>query len=587
MAAPSIQKKWSNIYSPEAAGVIAGKSYWICTENWDNQNYPVALPLYDQMGEWSNGNTPLFGVVGPEYKVYYDGNIESMAINAIELAIIDFDDYILHLDLAIDDEEILLGESIGIGLSNYFYEPNGANIEFEILENSNPSCVTASISNDQLTLNASASTQGVSIVKIKASTGLVEVIEVFEFKVTDPFINAGFGNTYNFTNESYIDLGNNDLTNNMELISISAWIKLNNLGENKAIIGKNSTTNNGWYLNINSINKIKFLVEVADGTKRKQYSNSTLPENEWTHIAATYDGLSIKIYINGNIDKDVLYDDYQNMAPLETSNMLIGKSTNYYFDGSIDEVSLWNKGLSHEEVYKNMGSSIQGNEESLIGNWKLDDNFGAIVKDKTDNNEGRIINLDNSNWITSTAPIKFFTLGSTSATGFLPGDFNSSITCELIDNASGQIVIDDNTTGQFTATPSSDNFIFSYKLIDEFLSIESETITAGVDNVTTGINESNYELSIMNYELKQNYPNPFNPITKISYQLSVNSDQLAEIVIYNVTGQKVWSSPVTRYGSRVTDFVLFDGSALNSGIYYYSLVVDGKKMDMKSMVLIK
>ena len=29
--------------------------------------------------------------------------------------------------------------------------------------------------------------------------------------------------------------------------------------------------------------------------------------------------------------------------------------------------------------------------------------------------------------------------------------------------------------------------------------------------------ESNYELSIMNYELKQNYPNPFNPVTRINY----------------------------------------------------------------------
>ncbi len=99
--------------------------------------------------------------------------------------------------------------------------------------------------------------------------------------------------------------------------------------------------------------------------------------------------------------------------------------------------------------------------------------------------------------------------------------------------------------------------------------------------------ESNYELAITNYELKQNYPNPFNPVTKISYQLAVSSKQLAEIVIYNSAGQKVWSSPVTRYGSPVTDFVLFDGSNLNSGIYYYSLIIDGKKMDTKSMVLIK
>ena len=105
-------------------------------------------------------------------------------------------------------------------------------------------------------------------------------------------------------------------------------------------------------------------------------------------------------------------------------------------------------------------------------------------------------------------------------------------------------------------------------------------------NEATGI-ESNYELAITNYELKQNYPNPFNPITKIRYQLSVNSEQLAEIVVHNSAGQQVWSSPITDYALRVTGSILFNGSKFNSGIYYYSLVVDEQKIDTKSMILIK
>ena len=98
----------------------------------------------------------------------------------------------------------------------------------------------------------------------------------------------------------------------------------------------------------------------------------------------------------------------------------------------------------------------------------------------------------------------------------------------------------------------------------------------------------NFELNeITNYELGQNYPNPFNPHTRINYELQITDYELAEIVVYNATGQKVWSSPVTRYGSPVTDFILFDGSSFNSGIYYYSLVVDGKQLFTKKMVLIK
>ncbi len=84
--------------------------------------------------------------------------------------------------------------------------------------------------------------------------------------------------------------------------------------------------------------------------------------------------------------------------------------------------------------------------------------------------------------------------------------------------------------------------------------------------------------------LYQNYPNPFNPVTKISFQLAVNSEQLVEIVVYNAMGQSVWSSKPL---SLNTNNCLFDGSKFNSGVYYYSLIVDGIKVDTKAMLLIK
>ena len=113
---------------------------------------------------------------------------------------------------------------------------------------------------------------------------------------------------------------------------------------------------------------------------------------------------------------------------------------------------------------------------------------------------------------------------------------------------------------------------------------------AWIDDITFPASPNsivNENSSISNFELKQNYPNPFNPVTKINYtsaQLSVNKS--VEIVVYNSAGQQVWSSgnlPFTIHHSPL----YFDGSSFNSGIYYYSLIIDGKKMDTKSMVLIK
>jgi len=101
----------------------------------------------------------------------------------------------------------------------------------------------------------------------------------------------------------------------------------------------------------------------------------------------------------------------------------------------------------------------------------------------------------------------------------------------------------------------------------------------------TDIDESNLQIS--NFQLKQNYPNPFNPTTKIGFKLAVSSEQLAEIVVYNAMGQQVWSSQLTAHSSQLTGSILFDGSKFDSGVYYYSLIVDGKNVETKAMILVK
>jgi len=134
------------------------------------------------------------------------------------------------------------------------------------------------------------------------------------------------------------------------------------------------------------------------------------------------------------------------------------------------------------------------------------------------------------------------------------------------------------TADRFDNMGGFDDTRYGYGLID---------VMAAINYVQTDIGEDNYELSIINYQLKQNYPNPFNPVTKINYELRITNYEFAGIVVYNSAGQKVWSSPVTHYGSPVTGSISFDGSKFNSGIYYYSLIVDGKNLSTKAMVLIK
>lgn len=89
---------------------------------------------------------------------------------------------------------------------------------------------------------------------------------------------------------------------------------------------------------------------------------------------------------------------------------------------------------------------------------------------------------------------------------------------------------------------------------------------------------------VQEYKLYQNYPNPFNPVTTIKFTLPVQSK--VNLCVYNVNGQLV-SELVNN--NKVAGFhsIEYNASSFNSGVYYYSLKVDGIIKDTKKMVLIK
>ncbi|NOR44638.1 MAG: T9SS type A sorting domain-containing protein, partial [Candidatus Delongbacteria bacterium] len=95
----------------------------------------------------------------------------------------------------------------------------------------------------------------------------------------------------------------------------------------------------------------------------------------------------------------------------------------------------------------------------------------------------------------------------------------------------------------------------------------------------------NSEIRIDNYELEQNYPNPFNPNTTINFSVAQDNSDI-KLVVYNVNGQVV-STLVDGVKNIGKHSITFDASSLNSGVYYYSLEVNGVQESTKKMVLIK
>ncbi|GAB5409171.1 MAG: hypothetical protein BalsKO_15360 [Balneolaceae bacterium] len=85
------------------------------------------------------------------------------------------------------------------------------------------------------------------------------------------------------------------------------------------------------------------------------------------------------------------------------------------------------------------------------------------------------------------------------------------------------------------------------------------------------------------FSLAQNYPNPFNPNTQISF--SLNKRGFTSLVVFDIYGRKV-STLASTFFSEGNHSLNFNAESLSSGIYFYTLTVEGKSIS-RQMMLIK
>jgi len=91
--------------------------------------------------------------------------------------------------------------------------------------------------------------------------------------------------------------------------------------------------------------------------------------------------------------------------------------------------------------------------------------------------------------------------------------------------------------------------------------------------------------SIVNgFYLNQNYPNPFNPVTTLEFDIA--GQGFITLSVCDVSGKQI-AVLVNERKSPGKYSVEFNGNDFTSGVYYYSLSVNGKIADTKKMLLIK
>lgn len=105
-----------------------------------------------------------------------------------------------------------------------------------------------------------------------------------------------------------------------------------------------------------------------------------LPEDEWHHIAATYDGSQMRMYVDGILKNTVSAPGAVATTNVSTVKVHIGTGIHqtspsvpiYLYKGDLDEIRVWNVARTATQIRQSLNNPLQGNESGLVGYYDFD-----------------------------------------------------------------------------------------------------------------------------------------------------------------------------------------------------------------------
>jgi len=283
---------------------------------------------------------------------------------------------------------------------------------------------------------------------------------------------AGFGGALDFDGvDDFIDLGTDTSLafTGTSPYTLEAWVYPRSL--DGIIISK-------YQLGVNGNYALALIGQALRSIRNVSPYNTTssllLPLQQYSHVATTYDGSVLRIYING----------------IEAGNVSIGSSSttgfssligawysstgkDRFLNGQLHEVRVWNSARSAAQIQQAMYRVLPSNESGLIGYWKLNEESGNSATDSTENElTGALHNMADEDWID--AGFSYILAENATLNQSLPAydDDGDGLLYQIVNDDSGAVVLNDPSSGAFTYTPTSaGTHTFTYQVSDgEFTS---------------------------------------------------------------------------------------------------------------------
>ncbi|GAG42673.1 unnamed protein product, partial [marine sediment metagenome] len=153
----------------------------------------------------------------------------------------------------------------------------------------------------------------------------------------------------------YVDCGSGDSLIFTGAFTVSTWVNLNVIDSNPGGIVSNG--HSSGYILFYASNYFKFYVNSA-GWKIVKYP-TTPTANQWYHVVGRYDGSDITIYVNGIQGETLSVGSITDYSGVATGiGVYSMQRKEMYFNGLIDEVAIYNRSLSSDEIYQQYVSNL-------------------------------------------------------------------------------------------------------------------------------------------------------------------------------------------------------------------------------------
>ncbi len=177
-----------------------------------------------------------------------------------------------------------------------------------------------------------------------------------------------FGNALLFDGSTgYVDAGNDPSTNITGSLSMSAWVRMNSAAQDQKVGGNQDNITGGYKMAIFG-QRVEFELHDINnhGTSNRNVAGGTImATGVWYHLAGVYDGTAgtISTYVDGVLDRQVSGVPTSALAST-AGHFQMGREpwvrggNNRYFDGTMDDVRVYNRALTAKEVQTLANTSV-------------------------------------------------------------------------------------------------------------------------------------------------------------------------------------------------------------------------------------